>query len=434
MRGKAQHWSVLSHHDPSAPALARPEAGTNRPHHSTSRKTSSSRTLAFNSRDVILVGRERWRAKAAPAPRAGSSKTVCHRHCRQRSQRDPARPPEPKVDILRQRACKPVVCCTNTRVLQLTLCQVFPGGNYDKRQDNDRGLLFTAVRELFEESGLLLVHPTSAGLPSDAELDVAREDIHAQKRLFRDFLSQHGLKPNLEALLPFTQWITPPAIPKYVVFPSFLWCTMSPWVHATETEQRRVAGPIRLSRLTWLLLVTDTAFLSLSICRRFHTQFYVTFLDETRPAGGFSSGDKQERLPTPDGGQEVIAARFVHPGRALDEFRAQQISLFPPQYYLLKTLADVLIGARNTPEQRERVRTLSKGVFGRMVINPRPTRDAEAEKDGFRVLAYEGDETHGGSPGRRHRCRLKFGQGGVRAPWYRLGTVSILVLLTFSTC
>ncbi|KAI0807690.1 hypothetical protein C8Q74DRAFT_1188751 [Fomes fomentarius] len=247
----------------------------------------------------------------------------------------------------------------NPKSTSFANAHVFPGGNYDKRQDNDRGLLFTAVRELFEESGLLLVHPTSAGLPSDAELDAAREDIHAQKRLFRDFLSQHGLKPNLEALLPFTQWITPPAIPK-----------------------------------------------------RFHTQFYVTFLDETRPAGGFSSGDKQERLPTPDGGQEVIAARFVHPGRALDEFHAQQISLFPPQYYLLKTLADVLIGARNTPEQRERVRTLSKGVFGRMVINPRPTRDAEAEKDGFRVLAYEGDETHGGSPGRRHRCRLKFGQGG----------------------
>ncbi|KAI0748573.1 NUDIX domain-containing protein [Daedaleopsis nitida] len=237
---------------------------------------------------------------------------------------------------------------------------VFPGGNYDKKQDDGQGLPFTAIRELFEESGLLLVHPSSTGTPSDAELDSAREDIHAQRRLFRDFLSQHGLKPNVEALLPFTQWITPVTVPK-----------------------------------------------------RFHTQFYVTFLADARPGSRFSSGDKQERLPTPDGGQEVIAARFVHPARALAECAAERIALFPPQFYLLRTLADVLTGAQNTAQQRARVRTLSAGAFGRMVVNPRPARDPEAEAAGFRVLAYEGDETRGGSPGRRHRCRVKFGAGGV---------------------
>lgn len=94
--------------------------------------------------------------------------------------------------------------------------QVFPGGNYDKTQDDGQGLPFTAIRELFEESGLLLVHPSSTGTPSEAELDSVREDIHAQRKLFRDFLSQHGLRPRVEALLPFTQWITPVTIPKCV--------------------------------------------------------------------------------------------------------------------------------------------------------------------------------------------------------------------------
>ena len=93
---------------------------------------------------------------------------------------------------------------------------MFPGGNYDKVQDEGHGLPFTAIREVFEESGLLLVRPSSSGLPSNAELDRAREAIHAQKRLFNDFLTQHDLNPNVESLLPFTTWTTPPIYPKCV--------------------------------------------------------------------------------------------------------------------------------------------------------------------------------------------------------------------------
>ncbi|KAI8989741.1 hypothetical protein BD414DRAFT_315506 [Trametes punicea] len=235
---------------------------------------------------------------------------------------------------------------------------VFPGGNYDEKQDGGHGLPFTAIRELFEESGLLLVHPSTSRMPSHAELEVAREEIHAQRRMFRDFLTQYDLRLNTESLLPFTQWITPPTVP-----------------------------------------------------RRFHTQFYVAFLDDTR-AAGFSRGGKQERLPTPDGGQEVIAARFVHPQRALDEFNSKEISFFPPQFYLLTTLADILKGERNTSDQRERVRLLAYGAFGNMVINPRPLPGHDVKGTGYQVLTYEGDETRGGSPGRLHRSKVWFGPGG----------------------
>ena len=106
--------------------------------------------------------------------------------------------------------------------------QVFPGGNYDKKQDGDHGLPLTAVREVFEESGLLLVQPTSSGLPSDTELDKAREDIHSQKQLFNDFLSQYNLKANVEGLLPFTQWITPPIYPKFVQYQKWSYSFESP--------------------------------------------------------------------------------------------------------------------------------------------------------------------------------------------------------------
>ena len=74
----------------------------------------------------------------------------------------------------------------------------------------------TAVREVFEETGLLLAtratRPGAGRWPSDAEMDRAREDIHAQRQLFKDFLSQHGLELDLSSLWPFTQWVTPPMV------------------------------------------------------------------------------------------------------------------------------------------------------------------------------------------------------------------------------
>lgn len=149
--------------------------------------------------------------------------------------------------------------------------------------------------------------------------------------------------------------------------------------------------------------------MKVSCSRRFHTQFYVTFLNAS-PSSGFTSGQKQDRLPTPDGGQEVIAARFAHPRQVLSEFAAGKYFLFPPQFYLLATLAEFLDGASNTQEQRAKIAKLSEGTFGRMVINPR----ASKEKDGGRtVFVYEGDETRGGPVGRRHRSLVTFGKGGV---------------------
>lgn len=80
----------------------------------------------------------------------------------------------------------------------------------------------------------------------------------------------------------------------------------------------------------------------------------------------------------------------------------------PPQYYILSTLADILHGPLNTKEQQDKVRTLSKGTFGRMTINPRPFGKDE---NGRTILTYEGDETRGGPKGRLHRVLAKFKPG-----------------------
>lgn len=237
---------------------------------------------------------------------------------------------------------------------------VFPGGNYDQKQDASLGI--TAIRETFEESGLLLASGAdSKGTAGAAHLDVsesvldeARFAIHQQKKLFQDFLSEQGLKADVDSLLPFTEWVTPVGPPK-----------------------------------------------------RFRTQFYVTFLSPS-PSAGFSSGQKQERLPTPDGGQEVIAAKFVSPSDAIAASKAHKMNFMPPQYYILSTLADILKGTTNTAEQRDQVKKLSQGAFGKLVINPLGVGRTD---DGRTILAYEGDETRGGVRGRLHRGLVKFEKG-----------------------
>jgi 8-oxo-dGTP pyrophosphatase MutT (NUDIX family) len=99
--------------------------------------------------------------------------------------------------------------------------QVFPGGNYDEKQDESYQM--TAIRETFEETGLLLASRTmpsgSKAAPSEAILDGSRVSIHAGRTLFSDFLRQHALAADVDALLPFTEWITPLGLPRCVQQP-----------------------------------------------------------------------------------------------------------------------------------------------------------------------------------------------------------------------
>lgn len=107
----------------------------------------------------------------------------------------------------------------------------------------------------------------------------------------------------------------------------------------------------------------------------------------------------------------MIEARFIHPRNALIEFRERKLNLMPPQYYLLSTLADILQGSTNTLTQREKIQTLSRGLFGKMVITPQ--RYKKDDGTGRVILTYEGDETRGGSKGRLHRALVKMTKDGV---------------------
>lgn len=88
--------------------------------------------------------------------------------------------------------------------------------------------------------------------------------------------------------------------------------------------------------------------------------------------------------------------------------------------YIIQTLAQILRGGINTAEQRESICTLSAGHFGGMVINP---LRVDIPDTGYRnesgsetiMMILEGDETRGGSKGRRHRIVMTL-KHGVRLP------------------
>ena len=65
-----------------------------------------------------------------------------------------------------------------------------------------RALLGAAVRETFEETGVLLSVPV-------ADLSGARGDVEAGRVSFGDLLRENGLAVDSDALQPWSRWITP---------------------------------------------------------------------------------------------------------------------------------------------------------------------------------------------------------------------------------
>ena len=116
---------------------------------------------------------------------------------------------------------------------------VFPGGSVDERdadpaisgdgwvgpspaefgqllgiaEDRARALVCAAVRETFEESGVLLAGPSRAELVQDSAI----QDQHALLEgavSFGDLLSRRGLALRADLLTPWARWITPEISPR----------------------------------------------------------------------------------------------------------------------------------------------------------------------------------------------------------------------------
>ncbi|MGY3594278.1 8-oxo-dGTP pyrophosphatase MutT (NUDIX family) [Bradyrhizobium sp. USDA 4341] len=113
---------------------------------------------------------------------------------------------------------------------------VFPGGSVDKNDkeiaadpalysggeglDGDAlGFRIAAIRETFEESGILLARPRGSKDLVDAGRanDIAtahRAALNEGKISFLKVLSDNGMVLALDELVPYAHWITPEGMPK----------------------------------------------------------------------------------------------------------------------------------------------------------------------------------------------------------------------------
>jgi 8-oxo-dGTP pyrophosphatase MutT (NUDIX family) len=120
---------------------------------------------------------------------------------------------------------------------------VFPGGAVDP---DDRALgdhhrfWVAAVRETFEEAGVLLARRASDGDAVDASRDVMARLADDRLRLlsgtesFAAVLDSHDARVDLDALVPFARWITPAPSPRR--FDTWFFAAAAPHGHAYEHD------------------------------------------------------------------------------------------------------------------------------------------------------------------------------------------------------
>ncbi|KNG87985.1 NUDIX family hydrolase [Aspergillus nomiae NRRL 13137] len=204
---------------------------------------------------------------------------------------------------------------------------VFPGGNLSdqdgkcppvgdpKRHDDAIWYRNAAVRELFEESGILLAKDQKSGkmlVVPESKREEGRKKIHRNEVTFTEWLKQQNpaAVPDTEQLIPFTRWITPTNVPK-----------------------------------------------------RYSTQMYLYFLplpfesDKSLLSELPAEGEREEiQIPTSDGGIEVTEARFLPASEWLRLAGSGDVIMFPPQIVLLHLVSQFLDQAPRTGNSVDELR------------------------------------------------------------------------------
>jgi 8-oxo-dGTP pyrophosphatase MutT (NUDIX family) len=99
----------------------------------------------------------------------------------------------------------------------LARSDLYSGG--DRLSEADLGFRIAAIRETFEESGILLARLKGSATPVDARrageiADAHRVALNEHKISFLSILTDNGLQLALDTLVPYAHWITPEGLPK----------------------------------------------------------------------------------------------------------------------------------------------------------------------------------------------------------------------------
>jgi 8-oxo-dGTP pyrophosphatase MutT (NUDIX family) len=174
---------------------------------------------------------------------------------------------------------------------------VFPGGRVDDHDDTDdpdawcdgaaaavtrlaerqppEALAFhiAAVRELFEEAGVLLARHdpnqmVAIHADSQPRFDLYRRDLAAQKLTLRDVVARERLRLALDQLVPFAHWVTPDIETRR--FDTYFFLARAPeaqdathdgaetsngiWIEPADAIERCLRGEIALPPPTWTTL------------------------------------------------------------------------------------------------------------------------------------------------------------------------------------
>jgi 8-oxo-dGTP pyrophosphatase MutT (NUDIX family) len=120
---------------------------------------------------------------------------------------------------------------------------VFPGGKihpsdaadgwaervlgWEQTPPLERALRVAAIREAYEETGILLARQgDQSHFAGDERAGAAREDVVARPESFVDLVAELDLKLDLAALAVFARWITPAMMPKR--FDTWFFVTAAP--------------------------------------------------------------------------------------------------------------------------------------------------------------------------------------------------------------
>lgn len=214
-----------------------------------------------------------------------------------------------------------------------------------------------AIRETFEESGLLLSDPPAHTIQG-LDTNLWRHKVHDDASQFKIMCDQYQIKPAIDTLIPFSIWVTP-------------------------TMEKK----------------------------RFNTLFFLTVLDQYPNQ---TEHDTHYKAVAADG-KETVMFEWLKPEEGIQLYQDKKIVLIPPQWYSLQLMKEVAdfrllatqagVGSFRSKHDNEVISILPQGN--------KVEEGSDEAKDGYVMyLAYPGDESYHSkeyisSKGDRHRLYFK---------------------------